>query len=61
MRVREFGVKAGHQVVKDYVAYPGADVAVARRDVQVDAEGQRGGQRHPQRLGQRRDLLRPFP
>ncbi len=22
VRIREFGVKAGHQVVKDYVAYP---------------------------------------
>ena len=61
VRVREFGVKAGHQVVKDYVAYPGADVAVARRDVHVHAQGQRGRQRDPQRLVQRGDLLRPFP
>ena len=37
------------------------DVAVARRDVQVDAEGQRGRQRDPQRVGERGDLLRPFP
>ena len=60
-RVREFGVKAGHQVVKDYIALPGGDVAVTGCDLQVDAEGQRGGQRHPQRVVQRRDLLRPLP
>ena len=40
---------------------PGGDVAVAGCDVQVHAEGQRGGQRHPQRVVQRRDLLRPLP
>ena len=61
VRVREFGVKAGHQVAKDYVVYPGADVAVARGDLHVDAESQRHRQRDPQRVGERRDLLRPFP
>ena len=40
---------------------PGADLAVAGGDVQIDAEGQRGGQRDPQHLGQRGDLLWAFP
>ena len=40
---------------------PGADLAVARRDIPVHADGQRGRQRDPQRVGQRRHLLRPFP
>ena len=38
-----------------------ADVPVARRHIHVDVEGQRGRQRHPQRLDQRGDLLRPLP
>ena len=61
VRVREFGVKAGHQVAKDYVAYPALTSLSPRRDLHVDADGQRGRQRHPQRLGQRGDLLRPLP
>ena len=59
--VREFSAKAGRQLVKDYVGLPGGDVAVTGRDVHVDAEGQRGRQRDSQCVGQRRDLLRPFP
>ena len=61
VRVREFGVKAGRQVGKDYVVVSGADLVVAGRDVQVHAEGQCGGQRHPQRVVERRHLLRPLP
>ena len=57
-RVLGQGRPAGGQGLR---RVPGADLAVARRDVQVDAEGQRDGQRDPQRLGQRGDLLRPFP
>ena len=57
-RVRCEGRPPGGQGLR---RLPGADVAVARRDLQVDAEGQRGGQRHPQCVVQRGDLLRPFP
>ena len=57
-RVRRQGRPSGGQGLR---RLPGADVAVAGRDLQVDAEGQRGRQRHPQRVGQRRDLLRPLP
>ena len=57
-RVRRQGRPSGGQGLR---RLPGADGTVARRDVQVDAEGQRGRQRHPQRVGQRGDLLRPLP
>ena len=60
-RVNEFLAKAGRQVFKDYVGYPGADLAVARSDVPVHDDGQRDGQRDPQCVGQRRHLLRAFP
>ena len=40
---------------------PGADCAVTRRQLHIDAEGQRGRQRYPQPVGQCGDLLRPFP
>ena len=60
LQVREFSAKAGRQVVKDYVA-AGADLAVAGGDLQIDADGQWGGQRAPQHLGQRGDLLWAFP
>src|SRR6478736_544260 len=60
LRMREFSAKAGRQLAKDYVAWP-AVTSVAGCHLQIDVEGQRGGQRDPERVGQRRDLLRPFP
>ncbi len=60
-RVREFGVKAGHQVSKDYVAYPAVTSLSPGATLHVDAEGQRGRERHPQCVGQRGDLLWPLP
>ena len=60
-RVKEFGVKAGHQVAKDYIAYPALTSLSPWATLHLDPEGQRGGQRDPQRLVQRGDLLRSFP
>ena len=57
-RVFGQGRKAGGQGLR---RVPGAYLAVAGGDLQIDAEGQRGGQRDPQHLGQRGDLLRAFP
>ena len=57
-RVRRQGRPSG---VQGLCGLSRADVVVAWGDIQVDAEGQRGGQHHPKRLGQRRDLLRPLP
>ena len=60
-RTDEFLAKAGRQVVKDYVAFPALTSLSPGATYQVDVDGQRGRQRDPQRLGQRRHLLRPFP
>ena len=57
-RVRREGRPPGGQGLR---GLPGADVAVAGRDLQVDAEGQRRGQHDPQRVVQRGDLLRSLP
>ncbi len=57
-RVRRQGRAAGGQGL---CRLPGGDVAVAGGHLQVHPDGQRGGQRHPQRLVQRGDLLRALP
>ena len=57
-RVRRQGGQAGRQGLR---RLPGDHVVVAGRHLPLDADGQRGGQRDPQRVGQRGDLLRPFP
>ncbi len=57
-RVRRQGGQAGLQGLR---RLPGDHLAVAGRHLPLDADGQRGGQRDPQRVGQRGDLLRPFP
>ena len=57
-RVRRQGRSTGGQGLR---RVPGADLAVAGGDLHIDAEGQRRGQRDPQHLGQRGDLLRAFP
>src|ERR1700677_465107 len=56
-RVFSQGRKAGGQGLRRVA---GADLAVAG-DLQIDADGQRGGQRAPQHLGERGDLLWAFP
>jgi len=53
-RTEEFFAKAGRQILKDYVAFPGADFAVTRRDLHVHAEGNCRGQRDPQTCGANR-------
>ena len=40
---------------------PGVDLGVAGGDLHIDAEGQHRGQRDPQHLDRRRDLLWAFP
>ena len=57
-RILSQGRKAAGQGLR---RVPGADLAVAGGDLQIDADGQRGGQRDPQHLGQRGDLLWAFP
>ncbi len=73
-RVDEFLAKAGRQVLKDYVAFPaltsvspGATYMstlkanALGRNVHVHVESQCACQRDSQRVGQRGDLLWPFP
>ena len=57
-RVRRQGRPAAVQGLR---RLPGTDVPVARCDLQVDAQSQRGGQRDSQRVVERGDLLWPFP
>ena len=57
-RVRRQGRPTGGQGLR---GLSGADVTVALGDLPFDGEGQRGRQRDPQRVVQRRHLLRPFP
>jgi NADPH-dependent stearoyl-CoA 9-desaturase len=57
-RVLDQGRKAA---VQGQRCVPGADLVVAGSDLQIDAESQHPGQRDPQHLGQRGDLLWAFP
>ena len=57
-RVRRQGRAAGGQGLR---RLPGGDVAVAGGHLPVHPDGQRDGQRHPQRVVQRGDLLRALP
>jgi linoleoyl-CoA desaturase len=61
LRVREFSAKAGKATGQGLRRFPGADLAVAGGDIQIDVEGQPGGQPVPQRVGQSGDLLRAVP